>query len=333
MKYFITGATGFIGSHLVEQLLQAGHTVHALVRDKRRAQHLEDAGVRLFKGDITHRDSIAQGMEGTDGIFHLAAWYKIGSKEKYRAYGINVLGTKNVLETMQELGIKKGVYTSTLAINSDTKGKMVDESYRFTGKHLSEYDKTKWQAHYKAALPLIEEGLPLTIVLPGLVYGPGDTSQTGDSFYQYMQNILPMLPRQTAFCWAHVEDIARAHILAIEKGKPGESYIIAGEPAALTDAFNLAESITGIPAPKYQIHPGWLKLISGFLKTLHKFVPLQGPYSAEGLRVIAGTTYLGSNKKAKNELGYNPRPMHEGFRETLHFIMKDLGMEPASSAG
>lgn len=330
MKYFVTGATGFIGRHLISQLLESGHTVHALIRDRRKAQFLEDAGVKLFKGDITHRDSITKGMEGTDGIFHLAAWYKIGSRDKHRAYGINVIGTRNVLEIMKTLKIKKGIYTSTLAVFSDTKGQLVDEDYQFKGKHLSEYDKTKWEAHYKIALPMIEEGLPLTIVMPGAVYGPGDTSSVGESFQSYLSEQLPMLPRQTALCWAHVEDIAKGHILAMEKGNSGESYIIAGEPATLIKAFEVAEKITGIPAPKYQIHPGFLKLLSGFLKTMQKFIPIEGSYSAEGLRVIAGTTYWGSNQKAQKELGFSPRSIKEGFQQTLEYMMNEMGIEPGS---
>src|SRR5579884_4023999 len=124
-------------------------------------------------------------MAGADGVFHIAGWYKIGTRDKSEGERINVLGTRNVLEVMRELGIPKGVYTSTLAVFSDTRGRLVDETYQYTGKHLSEYDRTKWVAHYEVAEPMIARGLPLVIVQPGLVYGPGDTSGVRTTFVQY----------------------------------------------------------------------------------------------------------------------------------------------------
>ena len=178
MRYFITGATGFIGGEVARQLCGAGHEVVALVRDVEKAHALEELGIELAQGDITKPGTLRAPMMGVDGVFHLAAWYAIGGDSSHAA-AINVEGTRNVLETMQVLKIPKGVYTSTLAINSDTKGQRVDESYRFDGPHLSVYERTKWRAHTEVAAPLIEQGLPLVVVMPGVVYGPGDTSQVG----------------------------------------------------------------------------------------------------------------------------------------------------------
>jgi len=182
-------------------------------------------------------------MEGTDGVFHVAGLYKLGIRDRKIAQRINVEGTRNVLELMKELLIKKGVYTSTLAVYSDTRGETVDESYRFTGRHISVYDETKWQAHFEVALPMIKDCLPLVIVLPGAVYGPGDTSAIGDTLKDFIKGELKIIPKGTVFCWSYIEDIVHAHILAMEKGKPGESYIIAGPPARIEDAFVLIEKL------------------------------------------------------------------------------------------
>ncbi|MBS1251165.1 MAG: Aurachin B dehydrogenase [Anaerolineales bacterium] len=146
MKYFITGATGFIGGYVAQQLIDAGHEIVALVRDPSRAGHLADMGVTLAEGDVTVKDSMRASMSGVDGVYHIAGWYKVGVADKRPAYRVNVEGTRNVLELMGELGIPKGVYTSTLAVFSDTNGKLMDESYRYDGPHLSEYDRTKWLA-------------------------------------------------------------------------------------------------------------------------------------------------------------------------------------------
>src|SRR5579883_1075660 len=188
MKYFVTGATGFVGGRVVRQLIEAGHQVVAVVRTPAKAKDLRALGVDVQQGDVTDRESMREPMRGTDGVFHIAGWYKVGVKDKSEGEKINIQGTRNVLELMQELGIRKGVYTSTLAVNSDTHGKLVDETYHYTGPHLSEYDRTKWVAHYEVADPLIAQGLPLVIVQPGVIYGPGDTSSVHTTFVQYLQS-------------------------------------------------------------------------------------------------------------------------------------------------
>jgi nucleoside-diphosphate-sugar epimerase len=326
MKYFVTGATGFIGSRLVRGLVERGDEVTALVRDPGRAEDLKGPGVTLVRGDITDRASLRTPMEGADGVFHLAAWYKIGVKDRGAAEKINVEGTRNVLETMRDLGIRKGVYTSTLAVFSDTRGKLVDETYRFEGRHLSVYDRTKWRAHYEVALPMIREGLPLVIVQPGVVYGPGDHSEVGKALELYLKKKLPLIPTRTAFSWAHVDDVAEGHLLAMDKGRPGESYILAGPAHTMAEALGTAEALTGIRASRLHAPPWLMRANSMLVKPLEWVLPLPPAYTSEGLRVAAGTTYIGDNAKARRELGYHPRPLKEGLRETLAAMMERMGI-------
>lgn len=324
MRYFVTGATGFIGGYLVQSIREQGHSVTVLARDPARAQHLIDLGVDVAQGDLADKESMREPMHGCDGVYHVAAWYKLGEKDTSPAFRNNVEGTRNVLELMRELEIPKGVYTSTLAVFSDTHGKLVDEQYRFEGRHLSEYDRTKWKAHYEVAVPFIRSGLPLVIVLPGAVYGPGDHSLAAETFRQYLQGKLGGLPRETTLCWSHVADIVTGHILAMDKGKPGESYIIAGPPHTLEEVFSIAEKITGVPLPKFRPGPGMMKFMSGVLRMVQPFVRLPQAYHPESLRVMAGTTYIGSNEKAKKELGYAPRSLEEGLKETLEALKKEM---------
>ncbi len=324
MKYFLTGATGFIGGRIARQLREAGHEVIAVVRNPDKAQDLAQLGAALYQGDVTEKESMRAPMTGVDGVFHVAGWYKVGVRDKSQAYAINVEGTRNVLELMKELKIKKGVYTSTLAVNSDTHGVEVDENYHFTGKHISVYDQTKADAH-DLAVKMIKEGLPLVIVQPGLVYGIGDTSSVRTSLIQYLKKQLPVMPSGTAFSWAHVDDIAYAHWLAMEKGKIGESYNICGPTHTFIDALGIAKEITGIRLPM-AVPAGMLRILSAIMYLFDPFLPLPESYTGEGLRVVAGVTYLGNNSKAKRELGYNPRPLKEGLTETLKHEMKLLGM-------
>jgi len=334
VKYFLTGATGFIGGVLARQLREAGHEVNAVVRSTQRAKELDDLGVALYEGNVTQKESMRPAMEGTDGVFHVAGWYRIGARDSSDAVAVNVSGTRNVLELLRELAVPKGVYTSTLAVNSDTGGRLRDETYHFSGRHLSIYDETKWRAHYEVAEPMIREGSPLVIVQPGLVYGPGDTSSVRRTILQYLTRRLPLLPQRTAYSWAHVEDIARGHVLAMERGKVGESYAISGPSYTLVEAFRLAERITGIPAPRLTAPPALLRVTSMVMERLERVMrlPLPETYSAEGLRVVAGVTYLGDSAKARRELGFSVRPLEVGLQETLLYEMRLLGLRatPAS---
>ncbi len=322
MRYLITGATGFIGGRLARQLRLAGHEVIAIVRNPAKAQDLAQLGVRLHPGDVTEKESMRAAMTGVDGVFHVAGWYKVGVRDKSQAHAINVQGTRNVLELVKELQVPKAVYTSTLAVNSDTHGVEVDESYHFAGKHLSVYDQTKAEAH-DLAVQMIQAGLPLVIVQPGLVYGPGDTSSVRTTLVQYLSGKLPIVPRQTAFSWAHVDDIARAHWLAMEKGKAGQNYFICGPTHTLVNGLELAKEITGVRLP-LAVPAGMIRAMSAMMSLVDRVLPLPESYTGEGLRIIAGVTYIGSNAKARRELGYAPRPLKEGLSETLQHEMKLL---------
>jgi nucleoside-diphosphate-sugar epimerase len=169
----------------------------------------------------------------------------------------------------------------------------------------------------------MQAGLPLVIVQPGLVYGIGDSSAVAENMKLYLQGKLPMIPDKAAYMWAHVDDIVTGHLLAMDKGKVGESYIICGERYTMVDAFKLAEEITGVPAPKMIAPPAMLKAVSALMSLVNAVVPLEGTYHPETLRIAAGVTYLGDNSKAKRELGYQPRSLPEA----LFALMDELGMK------
>lgn len=264
-------------------------------------------------------------MRGADGVFHAAAWYKVGQSamtsgpgatrggrdEKKAAYLVNVEGTRIVLDAMRDLGIPRGVYTSTVAVFGDTKGRVVDETYRTSGPFPSWYAETKWRAHYDVALPAIAAGLPLIIVQPGVVYGVGDHSPMRGVIDAYLERRLPMVTSAMAASWGHVEDTAAGHRQAMERGRIGESYIVAGPPHTLIDALRIAESVTGIAPPRLGIP----RAVTDLLAAL--------PFLPESLRG-AGATYLGSSLKAQHELGFVARPLRAGFAEVLPAHLAEL---------
>lgn len=325
MRYVVTGATGFIGGHVARQLLADGHEVVALVRTPAKALPLKELGVEVTAGDITDPASLPGPMEGADGVFHLAAWYRVGARSRDQALAINVEGTRNVLRAAREVGVAKTVYTSTLGVFGHTRGRRPDESYRLEGPWLSEYDRTKWLAHYEVAVPMAEAGLPLVIVQPGIVYGPDDHSNVGAVLRDYLRRRLPVVPSQGG-CWSFVEDAARGHVLAMERGVEGESYILAGPCAMWRETLSVAAGITGIPAPRLVLPPSLARLASWLMKPVSAVVRLPSTYHPETLRVAAGTTYFGDDRKARRVLGWDPRPLREGLEITLEAEMAELGV-------
>lgn len=322
MKYFITGATGFLGGEIVRQLAKAGHTIHAIVRNPQKAQWMNELGVKLHKGDVTDKESMREAMTGVDGVFHVAGWYKIVERNKGEAYAVNVQGTKNVLELMRELKIPKGVYTSTCAVFSNTHGKTVDETYRFSGKYATTYERTKGEAH-RIAEDFIKQGLPLVIAQPGMIYGPNDTSAVRASLRDFLKGKLPAIPARSVMRWAHVEDIARAHIAMMETGRSGEAYIISGEKSTTADMFRIANEVSSAKMPTV-VPDGLLLLMSKLARPFDRWLP--DTFTSEGLVTIADLSYLADDSKARRELGFSPRPIREGWVETVRHEMKLLGM-------
>jgi nucleoside-diphosphate-sugar epimerase len=327
VRCFVTGATGFIGGRLVRSLVRDGHQVHALVREPAAAQDLDALGVTLHRGDVRDRSSVLAAMRGAEAVYHVAAWYQVGRGSRGEAEAINVQGTRHVLEAMRELQVPRGVYTSTIALNSDTKGALVDEDHRFEGPFLTVYEETKWRAHYEVALPLIAEGLPLRIVMPSVVYGPGDRGPVRDVLVQYLRGELPVVPAGTTYGWAHVDDIVQGHRLAFDRGRDGRSYILCGPVHALEQMLAMVRPIAGGRAP-LPVPAPLLRGLAALTGTLGRVLPVPPTYAGETLRGAAGTTYIASSARARAELGWEPRPLADGLREWVPYELGLLGLRP-----
>ena len=334
MEYFVTGATGFIGTSVVEQLIDGGHEVTALTRSRSNADHLP-AEATVVEGNVTDKERPREPMAGVDGVFHIAAWFYVGPGPRHveTAERINVEGTRNVLELMAELDVPKGVYTSIVGVYPGTSGRELDESVDPPCPTFGVYFRTKWEAHYEVARPMMEAGLPLVVVQPGAVYGPGDKpyGSARAAFRDYLTGDLPMIPRDFKLPFDYVEDAADAHVRAMADGTPGEEYIVASEPRTMVEVFEVAEEITGVSAPRAA--PGWV--FGGLAKAVgvaeRVVTPPEG-FESELLAFFAGRQYDTDNSTARRELGIDHRSLRAGLRDYFEWEREQLASAPRSDA-
>lgn len=314
MKVFVTGATGFIGKRLAEKLLRRGDAVTCLVRNPARAASLAQLGARLAEGDVTDRASVRAAMAGAEAVFHVAGVYELGHAYAQLCSDVNVEGTRNTLETAAELGVPRIVHTSTVGVFGNTHGLVVEESYRVPRAELaSVYERTKWEAHYTVAAPLQKQGAPVMITLPGFVTGPGDQSPHALMFGYFFRRFPMMFGAHSGLTLAHLDDIADGHLLALDRGRPGESYILAGPPVTYRQVFQTLEDVTGMHSPRL-----WAPdALAGWTARLVRPLETRGmslPWSYEVLRTLDHYTFWASADKAKRELGWRPRPLAETLR-------------------
>lgn len=320
MRAFVTGGTGFIGGRLVEQLRERGDEVIALVRSPARAGALRARGCALVEGELADRELLARSMDGCDGVFHVAAVYKIGVRgsERQAIFDVNVTGTANALDAAIAAGVPRILYVSTGNVFGNTHGQVVDESYRrdLAEGFLSSYDEAKYRAH-ELALERIAQGAPIVIVQPGGVYGPGDHSELGNAIEMTRRGRMPMIPfAGMRMSLVHVDDAAAGIILAFDKGELGESYILAGERATMRELVRTVARISGRRQPK-------LELPTAIIRAAAPLGPVIGPplgfppNMRELLSASDGVSYWMTDARARRELGFAPRDLETGLRQTL----------------
>jgi dihydroflavonol-4-reductase len=311
VRAFVTGGTGFLGGRVVERLRGRGDEVVALVRSPEKAARLAELGCELVEGDLASPERLASGMRGCDAVFHVAADYRIGIREWERArmFEVNVEGTRNVLDAAA--GVGRIVYVSTNSVVGNTRGAVVDETYdRAGGDWLSAYDESKFLAH-RVVQERIAEGAPIVVVQPGGIYGPGDHTQMGPLLARALRGKLVLLPLgSVGLNWAHVDDVAAGVLLAHDRGKVGETYILGGEIATLRQGVEKAFAARGH-------RPRIVPVPTALLRLVAPLGPLLGRNVREILSASDGVTYWGSDARARRELGYAPSGLADGLRRTF----------------
>jgi dihydroflavonol-4-reductase len=320
MRVFVTGGTGFIGSHLVRLLVQEGYTVRALVRSTSRLDRLKGLDIELVQGDLND-PNLGQQMAGCQALFHVAAHYSLWQADRAQVYQHNVLGTRNVLAAARQAGVDRTVYTSSVAaIGTGANGAIVDETHQSPiEKLVGHYKKSKFLAEQEA-LKAVQAGQAIVIVNPASPIGAGDIkpTPTGDIVLRFLRRQMPFY-LDTGLNFIDVQDVARGHLLALQQGKVGSRYILGNENLTLKALLDRLAQMTGLEAPQRSL-PSWLPLSVAWVDE-RMLAPLGKPPSVplDGVRMAKQYMYYDSSK-AVQELGLPQTPITTALRDAVDWF-------------
>jgi dihydroflavonol-4-reductase len=325
MKCFVTGGSGFIGANLVHALVARGHQVKVLLRPQADLRGLQGIDYEAVAGDVLmERSKLVAAMKGCDWCFHVAASYHLWLPDYQPMYAANVDGTHNVIKAATQAGCQRIVYTSTvgcIALPRMVDGVLIPgtEIAQVTSAHMTNHYKlSKWKAEV-VARELAGQGMPVVIVNPSAPIGPRDVkpTPTGQVIVDFLNRQMPAY-LDTGLNWVHVRDVAMGHILAAEKGRIGERYILGHAEGnwTMAEAFKVLEEITGVPAPRVQI-PYFLASLAAHVDELISKVTHKAPKAPlAGVRMAKYKMFFNPSK-AIQELGMPQTPPRQALTDAV----------------
>ena len=326
MRTLVTGATGFIGGNLARELCRRGYQVRALVRPGSNTLTIKDTAVETVPGDILDRESLTRAMKGCQTVYHCAAAYTYWANDPDIIHRTNVEGTANVLEAARRAQVDRVVYTSTVSTmgipnGGSPNGALADEETPLEPSHLvGNYKKSKYQAE-QVALTMAAEGLPVVVVNPTFPVGPWDVKPTpsGRVVLDFLLGRIPAYVA-TGMNLVDVEDVAAGHILAMEKGRPGERYVLGNQNVTLKELLDMLQDLTGRPAPRWRT-PLWLAIGAAYVDNLveGKLLHREPRLPLEGLKVSRTPMYVDC-RKAVEELGQPQRPVEAALEKAVRWF-------------
>jgi nucleoside-diphosphate-sugar epimerase len=319
----VTGATGFLGKQLAIRLAGEGNRVHALYRSEEKIRGWEDPNILFFRGTLGDAGSIERAMKGCRQVFHVAGYASSWAKDFGIFYEENVGGTVNVLESALRQGVEKFVFTSTAGVLGPSGGGINTEDKSYGGKHFTFYDRSKAEAE-KRVLEYCARGLPAVIVNPTRIYGPGNLS-TANALTRiigrYLAGRWRIIPGDGSSIgnYVFIEDVVRCHILAMEKGRPGERYLAGGSNLTFNEFFENLATVSGIRRKLFRMPTGLMILVAWVLGGLAHITGMNPPITPAFVRRY-GQNWAVSTAKAEKELGYRPHSFEEGLSKTIAWI-------------
>jgi dihydroflavonol-4-reductase len=320
MKIFITGATGFIGMHLVNRFARTKHEIYCLVWGTSQVDTLKELGAELIEGDVTNRASIIKGMSGCDWVVHLANIYSFWEPDKRLYSKVNVEGTQNLMECALVTKVTKVIHISTSLIYGKPADQPFTEESAVGPIRFSMYAQSKYEGDLIIWEMLEKKGLPVVVIYPAGVLGPGNPKASGLYIRDLIHRRLPATVfHDSTLTWVHVRDVAEGILRALEKDNNiGEKYLLGAETLSMQQFNELIRDISGIPLPRLRM-PDTLVMLNAALLTwianLTKKPPMWG-MAADAMRMIKeGIHFDGS--KAERELGLTYTPIREAIEEEV----------------
>ena len=326
MKALVTGATGFVGAAVARALLDAQWQVRALARKGSDRRNLRGLGVEVCEGDLNDVDSLQRAVESCEGLFHVAADYRLGAPDPSQLYRANVEGTRNVLAAARRSGVQRAVYTSSVAtIGIPADGTPGDEqSPNSLENMIGHYKRSKYLAE-EVAREAARAGMSVVIVSPSTPVGPGDVkpTPTGQLVLDAAAGRMPAYV-DTGLNIVHVDDVAHGHLLAYERGKTGERYILGGQDMSLREILGVIAALVGRAPPRLRLPYGVVLPIAYLAEGIAKLSGRSGRITLEGVRMSRKRMYF-SSAKATRDLGYAARPPVQAFEDAIRWF-RDHGL-------
>jgi dihydroflavonol-4-reductase len=324
-RVVVSGAAGFIGSAVVRALLARGARVRALVEPEGDGRNLEGLDVERFALDARDADGVIAACADARFIFHLAAMYRFWAKNPKDFYDVNVGGALNFMEAARRGGCERVIYTSTVGViglEGASRGRAADETRYADIAHLfGLYKRTKYVAEHEV-LRAAAQGVPVSLVLPTFPLGPRDRrpTPTGKLVTEFLNGRVPAFV-DTTLNVVHVDDLATGHLLALERGAVGRSYIVGGENMSMGSFLARLAACTGLPAPTVQVPKGVALAVGALSQFVEGRVLRREPSVALESARMSTTNMMFDDTRARRELGYSPRPAAAALEDSARWFV------------
>src|SRR5215470_3270892 len=323
MTTLVTGAAGFLGSHVTRQLVAQGEDVRVLMRPSSTNRAIADLPLEYVTGDLRDPASLHRAMQGVQRVFHVAADYRLWARRKREIYDSNVGGTKNVLEAAKRAGVERLIYTSTVATIAVDRPQPPNES---TNAGLEEmvghYKRSKWMAEQEA-LKAAKAGLPVVVVMPTTPVGPWDwkPTPTGKIILDFLNGKMPGYV-ETGLNFVGVEECAAGHLLAAEKGKAGERYLLGGENLTLKQLLDTLSRITGLPPVRLKIPHGLALGVAYANTAFSRLLGREPSIPVEGVKIARHMMFVNATR-AQRELGFQPGSVAAALERAVRWYVEN----------
>jgi dihydroflavonol-4-reductase len=334
MKVFITGATGFVGSHVARALASEGAELRLLVRATSRKDNIADLHGEAVVGDLREPESLKKAMAGCEFVFHVAADYRLWVRDPEEMYRANVEGTRSIIAAAQQSGVRRVIYTSSVATMGFTKeGHIATETSPVSiNDMVGHYKRSKFMAE-EIALEAGRKGANVVVVNPTTPIGEYDVkpTPTGRIVVDFLKRKFPAYV-DTGLNLADVKEVARGHLLAMEKARPGERYILGGENLTLKQILDKLAALTGLPSPKMKVPHAVAMGFAVFDQFFTGMVKGKEPRATIDAVKMGRKKMFASSAKAERELAYKVLPVEDALRRAIEWFQTQGYVEPASEA-